>query len=44
MKFNEYKGLNLPKIAVEISDCWEENDTFLKSVKNKNNIFSYQSK
>ena len=35
MKFNEYKGLNLPKIAVEISDCWEENDTFLKSVKNR---------
>ena len=35
MKFNEYKGLNLPKIAAEISDCWEENDTFLKSVKNR---------
>ena len=35
MKFNEYKGLDLPKIAAEISDCWEENDTFLKSVKNR---------
>ena len=31
-KFPEYKGLNLPKIADEISNYWEANDIFNKSV------------
>ncbi|MFQ3341236.1 MAG: isoleucyl-tRNA synthetase [Flavobacteriaceae bacterium] len=32
MRFNEYKGLNLPKIADEILAYWEENGTFSKSI------------
>ena len=35
MKFNEYKGLDLPKIASEILFNWKLNDTFNKSIKNK---------
>ena len=35
MKFNEYKGLDLPKIASKILDDWKLNDTFNKSIKNK---------
>ena len=35
MKFNEYKGLNLPKIASKILDDWKLNDTFNKSIENK---------
>ena len=31
-KFPEYKGLNLPNIADEISNYWEANDIFNKSV------------
>ncbi|WP_179343245.1 isoleucine--tRNA ligase [Winogradskyella ursingii] len=31
-KFPEYKGLNLPKVAEEISNYWEANDIFKKSV------------
>ncbi|TCK67632.1 isoleucyl-tRNA synthetase [Winogradskyella wandonensis] len=31
-KFPEYKGLNLPKVADEISNYWEANDIFNKSV------------
>ena len=31
-KFPEYKGLNLPKVASEILQYWEENDIFEKSV------------
>ena len=31
-KFPEYKGLNLPKVANEISDYWEVNNIFDKSV------------
>ncbi|WP_299366019.1 isoleucine--tRNA ligase [Winogradskyella sp.] len=31
-KFPEYKGLNLPKVADEISNYWEENNIFEKSV------------
>ncbi|UOB19150.1 isoleucine--tRNA ligase [Abyssalbus ytuae] len=32
MKFKEYKGLNLPKVAEEILNYWEENEIFEKSV------------
>lgn len=31
-KFTEYKGLNLPKVAEEISSYWEANTIFEKSV------------
>ncbi|MCG9971307.1 isoleucine--tRNA ligase [Christiangramia crocea] len=31
-KFPEYKGLDLPKLAEEILNYWEENDVFEKSV------------
>ncbi|TRO67272.1 isoleucine--tRNA ligase [Christiangramia sabulilitoris] len=31
-KFPEYKGLDLPKVAEEILNYWEENDIFDKSV------------
>ena len=27
-KFTEYKGLDLPKVADEILDYWEENNIF----------------
>jgi isoleucyl-tRNA synthetase len=32
MKFTEYKGLDLPKVAEEILNYWEENDIFEKSI------------
>ncbi|UJH90299.1 isoleucine--tRNA ligase [Antarcticibacterium sp. 1MA-6-2] len=32
MKFPEYKGLDLPKVAEEILNYWKENDIFEKSV------------
>ncbi|WP_435416494.1 isoleucine--tRNA ligase [Polaribacter aestuariivivens] len=32
MKFPEYKGLDLPKVAEEILNYWEENNIFEKSV------------
>ena len=32
MKFNEYKGLDLPKIADEVLKKWDTNDTFHKSI------------
>lgn len=32
IKFAEYKGLNLPKVAEEILTYWKENDIFEKSV------------
>ncbi|MCW8939480.1 MAG: class I tRNA ligase family protein, partial [Flavobacteriales bacterium] len=31
-KFNEYKGLNLPNIAKQVLDKWEENKVFEQSV------------
>ena len=31
-KFNEYKGLNLPKLAEEILEFWKSNEIFKKSV------------
>ena len=30
--FPEYKGLNLPKVAEEIGNYWQENNIFEKSV------------
>ncbi|MFP2995482.1 isoleucine--tRNA ligase [Spongiivirga sp. MCCC 1A20706] len=32
MKFTEYSGLDLPKVAEEILSYWEENDLFSKSI------------
>ncbi|NER14445.1 isoleucine--tRNA ligase [Leptobacterium flavescens] len=32
MKFSEYKGLDLPKVADEILNYWEENNIFEKSI------------
>ena len=32
MKFSEYKGLDLPKVAEDILNYWEENNIFEKSV------------
>ena len=32
MKFKEYKGLDLPKIATEVLTDWKQNDTFAKSI------------
>jgi isoleucyl-tRNA synthetase len=32
VKFKEYKGLDLPKIASEVLAEWKENDTFAKSI------------
>lgn len=34
-KFAEYKGLNLPKIAEEVLDYWQEHDIFEKSVSSR---------
>ena len=31
-KFPEYKGLNLPKVATDVSDYWQANNIFEKSV------------
>ena len=31
-KYPEYKGLNLPKIAEEIQELWEENSIFEASI------------
>ena len=36
-KFPEYKGLDLPKVAAEISDYWQENNIFEKSVTSREN-------
>ncbi|MEL0455517.1 isoleucine--tRNA ligase [Flavobacteriaceae bacterium SZ-1-7] len=35
MKFPEYKGLDLPKVAEEILNYWQENNIFEKSVSTK---------
>jgi len=32
VKFKEYKGLDLPKIATEVLTDWKQNDTFAKSI------------
>ena len=35
MKYREYKGLDLPKVAKETLQFWEENDIFNKSITSK---------
>ena len=41
MKFAEYKGLNLPKVAEEILTYWKENGIFEKSVSTREGMPSY---
>ena len=41
MKFAEYKGLDLPKVAEEILDYWKENQIFEKSVSTREAKPSY---
>ncbi len=41
MKFAEYKGLNLPKVAEEILTYWKENQIFEKSVSTREAKPSY---
>ncbi len=41
MKFAEYKGLNLPKVAEEILDKWKENQIFEKSISTREGQPSY---
>ncbi|PIB33042.1 isoleucine--tRNA ligase [Gaetbulibacter sp. 5U11] len=39
--FPEYKGLNLPKVAEEILNYWEENNIFEKSITTRENAEPY---
>lgn len=41
MKFAEYKGLNLPKVAEEILDYWSTHDIFEKSISTREGKDSY---
>lgn len=41
MKFAEYKGLDLPKVADEILSYWEENNVFEKSVTTREGATPY---
>ncbi len=41
MKFPEYKGLDLPKVAEEILSYWQENNIFEKSVTSRENAEPY---
>jgi isoleucyl-tRNA synthetase len=41
MKFAEYKGLNLPKVAEEILSYWKENQIFEKSISTREAKPSY---
>ncbi|SEK91904.1 Isoleucyl-tRNA synthetase [Maribacter orientalis] len=41
MKFAEYKGLNLPKVAEEILDYWSVHDIFEKSISTREGKDSY---
>ncbi|WP_339625634.1 isoleucine--tRNA ligase [uncultured Maribacter sp.] len=41
MKFAEYKGLNLPKVAEEILDYWSAHDIFEKSISTREGKDSY---
>jgi len=41
MKFAEYKGLNLPKVAEEILDYWSTHDIFEKSISTREGKESY---
>ncbi len=40
-KFPEYKGLDLPKVADEILDFWQQNDIFEKSVSEREGAAPY---
>ncbi len=40
-KFPEYKGLDLPKVADEILDFWQQNDIFEKSVTERDGAEPY---
>ncbi|WP_299321451.1 isoleucine--tRNA ligase [uncultured Maribacter sp.] len=41
MKFTEYQGLNLPKVAEEILDYWSKNAIFEKSISTREGKDSY---
>ncbi len=41
MKFAEYNGLDLPKVAEDILAYWKENNIFEKSVASRNGMESY---
>ncbi|MFS4468849.1 isoleucine--tRNA ligase [Maribacter sp. 2210JD10-5] len=41
MKFAEYKGLDLPKVAEEILNYWKEQDIFEKSISSREGKDSY---
>lgn len=41
MKFEEYKGLNLPKVAEEVLSYWKTHDIFEKSVTSREGKESY---
>ena len=41
MKFAEYKGLDLPKVAEEVLDYWKQNQIFEKSVSEREGKPSY---
>ena len=41
MKFTEYKGLDLPKVAGEILEFWEDKNIFDKSMKSREGKDSY---
>ncbi|MBA3899625.1 MAG: isoleucine--tRNA ligase, partial [Bacteroidetes bacterium] len=41
MKYNEYKKLDLPKIAEEMLKLWKEEETFEKSVSNREGAKDY---
>ncbi len=41
MKFAEYKGLDLPKVAEDILDYWKENQIFEKSISSREGKPSY---
>ena len=41
MKFTEYQGLNLPKVAEEILDYWSKNAIFEKSISSREGKDSY---
>ncbi|WP_046743270.1 isoleucine--tRNA ligase [Kordia zhangzhouensis] len=40
-KFTEYNGLNLPSVADEILNYWEENNIFEKSINSRENAESF---
>jgi isoleucyl-tRNA synthetase len=41
VKFPEYKGLDLPKVAEEVLNFWQENNIFEKSVSTRENAESF---